>query len=64
MNTVFVLILFAHGSSQIGMMGAGNSNALTTAEFNSAASCAVAGAQAKKLAQGTVKVIDFVCVQK
>lgn len=60
MNSIYVLIIFAH----VGALGDGNSNALTTAEFNSAASCMAAGAQAKKLAVGTVKVIDFVCVQK
>lgn len=60
MNAIFVLILFAH----VGPMGDGNSNAITTAEFNSAATCAAAGARAKALAQGTTKVIEFVCVQK
>lgn len=61
MNTAaFVLILFAH----VGAMGSGNSNALTVAEFTTAERCNAAGQAAKRLAQGSVKSIEWVCVQK
>lgn len=56
----FVLIIFAH----VGAMGTGNSNALTTAEFNSRQTCEAAGQAAVRLAQGTVKVIDYACMPK
>ena len=36
---IYALILFAH----VGLMGSGNSNALTTAEFTSEATCKAAG---------------------
>jgi hypothetical protein len=57
---MWILILFAH----VGMMGDGNSNSLSTAEFTSQATCQAAGKAAKKMQEGTVKLIDFVCVQK
>lgn len=57
---VHILIIFAH----VGPLGDGNSNAITTAEFSSLERCQAAGNAAKKLAQGTVKSIDFVCVQR
>lgn len=61
MNTAaFILIIFAH----VGPMGEGNSNALTVAEFTSAQRCTSAGEAAKKLAQGSTKLIQFVCVPK
>lgn len=61
MNTAaFVLILFAH----VGPMGQGNSNALTVAEFTTAERCAAAGAAAKRLASGSVKSIEWVCMPK
>lgn len=60
MNTVWILILFAH----VGPMGDGNSNALTTQEFTTQAKCLNAGNEAKKLALGTVKSISFACVEK
>jgi hypothetical protein len=61
MNTaIFVLILFAH----VGPMGQGNSNALTVAEFTTAERCAAAGQAAKKLAQVSVKSIEWVCMPK
>ena len=56
----WVLILFAH----VGMMGNGNSNALTTAEFKTKELCIAAGNAAEKLASGTVKEISYVCVKK
>lgn len=55
-----ILILMMH----VGPMGTGNSNALTTAEFNSKESCEVAGKAASKMAQLTVKEINYVCVKK
>jgi hypothetical protein len=61
MNTAtFILILFAH----VGPMGQGNSNALTVAEFTTAERCADAGRAAKKLANTSVKQIEWVCVAK
>ena len=56
----YILILMMH----VGPMGNGNSNALTTAEFLSKESCEIAGKQVVKLASGTVKNIEFVCVKK
>jgi hypothetical protein len=58
MNTMFVLILFAH----VGALN-GNSNALTVAEFTSKERCEVAGQAAKKLAD-LRKSIEWVCVAK
>jgi len=61
MNTAaFILILFAH----VGPMADGNSNALTVAEFTSKERCEAAGPAAKKLVQGTVKKIEWVCMPK
>ena len=60
MNAIFVLILFAH----VGPLGDGNSNALTVAEFTSQERCQAAGKAAKKLVSGTVKQMEYACVQK
>lgn len=57
---LYVLILFAH----VGIMGSGNSNALTTAEFSSKETCEAAGDAVVKMAGGTVKNITFVCMKK
>ena len=57
---MWILILFAH----VGPIGEGNSNALTTAQFTSQATCQTAGESAKKLVAGTVKSIGFVCVKQ
>ena len=57
---IYVLILFAH----VGIMGSGNSNALTTAEFSSVETCKAAGDAAVKMAGGTVKNISYVCAKK
>ena len=48
----------------VGTMGSGNSNALTTAEFNSKQSCEAAGKAAVRLADNTVKEIRFTCAKK
>jgi hypothetical protein len=56
----WILILFAH----VGPMGDGNSNALTTAQFSSQATCEAAGAAAVKLSSGSTKRIVFVCVKQ
>ena len=56
----WVLILFAH----VGPMGNGNSNALASVDFQTEKLCEDAGKKAVKLANGTVKEIDFVCVRK
>ena len=45
-------------------MGNGNSNALTSVDFQTEKLCKEAGKSAVKLANGTVKEIDFVCVRK
>jgi hypothetical protein len=58
--TTWILILFAH----VGPMGTGNSNALTVAEFSSKARCEAAGQSAKQMAKGSVKSIEFTCVEK
>ena len=60
MNAIFVLILFAH----VGPLGDGNSNALTVAEFTSQERCQAAGQAAKRLINGSVKKLEYVCVQK
>lgn len=59
-TATFVLILFAH----VGTLGQGNSNALTVAEFTTAERCNAAGVAAKRLASGSVKSIEWVCVPK
>jgi hypothetical protein len=56
----FILLVFIH----VGALGDGNSNSGFSQEFHSQNSCVQAGNQYKKLAQGTVKVIDYVCVPK
>lgn len=56
----YVLILIMH----VGALGTGNSNAMTTADFSSKQKCEEAGKQAKKLTSGTVKVIEYTCVEK
>lgn len=60
MDSIYILILFAH----VGAMGNGNSNALSVAEFSSHARCMAAGKAAEKLTSGSVKKIEYVCVQK
>ena len=56
---MWVLIIFAH----VGMMGKGDSNALTTVSgFTSNITCMEAGAISKTLTQGTVKEINYKCV--
>lgn len=57
---IYVLILFAH----VGLMGDGNSNALTTQEFSSKERCELAGKAAMKLASGSVKEISYTCQPK
>ena len=56
----FILILMMH----VGPMGSGNSNALTTAEFETESACVTAGKKAEAMANGTVKEIKFVCARK
>jgi len=59
--SIYVLIIFAH----VGMLsGNNNSNALTVAEFTSKERCVAAGRAAEKLASGTVKKIEWGCVEK
>ena len=59
-TTAFILILFAH----VGPMGSENSNALSVAEFTTEARCQAAGKATAKLASGSVKKIEFVCMPK
>lgn len=57
---IWTLILFAH----VGALGDGNSNALTNITgFKTQQSCQAAGQQAKTMAGGSVKRIEFVCVK-
>lgn len=56
---MWILILFAH----VGPLGDGNSNALTTATFETQTLCREAGQTARLLMQGTVKKIEFACVK-
>ena len=59
--STWILILFAH----VGLMGQGNSNALTSVSgFANQAACETAGAKVKTMADATVKVIKFVCVEQ
>ena len=57
---MWILILFAH----VGVLGMTDSNSITTAEFTSQATCIAAGKAAKSLVAGTVKNIEYACVQK
>ena len=56
----YILILMMH----VGPMGVGNSNALTAIEMSSKSSCEKAGKEAVKMANGTVKEIKFICMEK
>jgi hypothetical protein len=56
----YVLILFAH----VGLMGSGNSNSITTANFSNKGKCERALAEAKGLSGGSTKTITGVCVEK
>lgn len=60
MISTYILILMMH----VGPMGNGNSNSLTTAEFDSKEKCEEAGKAAKKMVFGTTKEIEFVCMKK
>lgn len=60
MNTIYILLVFAH----VGVMGKGNSNAVTTQEFLSKESCHEASKAFEELASGSVKVITTKCVKK
>ncbi len=60
MTQIFVLILFAH----VGPQGHTNANAIATQEFTSAQKCQIAGEKSAKLVSGSIKRIDFVCVEK
>lgn len=57
---MWILILFAH----VGLMGKGDSNAITTAQFQSQQTCEAAGQAAKSLTSGTVKEILYKCVKQ
>jgi len=57
---MWTLILFAH----VGMMGSGNSNALTNVPgFQTQQLCIAGGNEAKRLSDSSVKVITYVCVK-
>jgi len=59
--TTWIMILFFH----VGIMGSGNSNAVTSVpNFKTQQECQVAGNAAKKLVSGTVKEVSFVCVEQ
>lgn len=55
---MWILIVMMH----VGIMGDGNSNALTSVGgFETKAACEAAGTASVKMAQGTVKEIKYVC---
>lgn len=57
---MWALILFAH----VGVLGSGNSNALTSVPgFENQQLCQAAGEQSKRLADGSVKIIAYTCVK-
>jgi hypothetical protein len=56
----YILIIFAH----VGMLGDGNSNSVTTAEYSSQATCEAALKQAEALSSGSTKIIKGVCTRK
>lgn len=57
---MWTLILFAH----VGAMGTGNSNALTSVPgFATEQLCRSAGQQARGMAGGSVKSIEYVCAR-
>lgn len=56
----YVLILMVH----VGLMGDGNSNALTTAIFSSKKNCEQAGEEAAKMSINTTLRIKFICAKK
>lgn len=60
MITTYVLVLFAH----VGIMGDGNSNSLTTANFASKEKCEVALKSAVSLSSGSTKIIKGFCTPK
>lgn len=56
----FVLVIAMH----VGVMGSGNSNALTNVSgFKSKDSCESSARELKKLMDGTVKEIRTVCIE-
>lgn len=57
---MWILILFAH----VGVMGSGNSNSLTTAEFSTEQSCKIALQKSEDMSSGSTKVIKGICVKK
>lgn len=61
MNAIWVLVIFAH----VGIIGSGNSNALTSVDgFKTKEACEAAGRAVKAMEDGTVKVVKFTCVQR
>ena len=60
MNTVWVLVLFAHA----GVMSNSDSMALTNVSgFRTEAACQSAGETSKRLASNTTKVIKYTCLE-
>lgn len=60
MNTVWVLILFAHA----GIMSDKDSMALTSVSgFKTQQECRAAGEESKRMASATTKVIKYTCVE-
>jgi hypothetical protein len=56
--TTWLLIIFAHA----GALSNSDSNSMTTAVFASEVACTSAGEAAKKMTDGTTKVIKYRCV--
>jgi hypothetical protein len=60
MNTIWVLILFAHA----GTLSDSDSMALTNVSgFKTYQECKAAGEEAKRMASGTTKVIKYSCTE-
>jgi hypothetical protein len=60
MIETWILIIFFH----VGVMGCGNSNAVTLSNFKTQIQCNQAGEAAQKLVSGTVREVSYVCVRQ
>ena len=57
---VYILLVFAH----VGVFGEGNSNSVTTQEFNKQETCLEAKKVFESMSSGSTKVIKAECVKK
>lgn len=56
----YIMIIFAH----VGMMGSGNSNSVSVANFKTKESCETARPQVESLSSGSTKIVKTICVAK